>query len=66
MVERSTAAAVAACAMVASPRTSCNQISYFIDGVKNVFARRPRDTAGEDSLLLTGHSFDQPNPSTVV
>lgn len=45
----------------------CNQISYFIDAVKNVFARRRRDAAGEDSLLLMGSLLqDQPDPSTVV
>jgi len=57
IVERSTAAAAAACAMVASPRISCSQISYFIDGVRNFFARRLRDVIGEDSSLLTTHSF---------
>ncbi len=57
IVERSTAATDAACAMVASPRISCSQISYFIDGVKNFFVRRLRDVTDEDSFLLTTHSF---------
>lgn len=36
--------------MVASPRISGSQISYFIDGVKNFFVRRLRDVT-EDSEL---------------
>src|SRR5674476_890514 len=40
IVERSTRSRDAASAIVTSWRTSCNQISYFCDGVRNRFARR--------------------------
>lgn len=40
IVERSTPASAAACAIVVSPRTSCSQISYFADGDRIFFARR--------------------------
>lgn len=49
----STPAVAAASAIVTSPRTSCNQISYFWIGVKNRFARRP------------ARSFDQPSSSII-
>jgi hypothetical protein len=39
MVDRSTCCAAAASAIVISWRTSCSQISYFCDGLKNRFAR---------------------------
>jgi len=62
IVDRSTPAAVAAAATVVSPRTSCNQISYFTDGGKNFFARR----VGPVILSLIRVSLqERPDPSSV-
>ena len=53
---------VAAAATVVSPRTSCNQISYFTDGGKNLFARR----VGPVILSLIRVSLqERPDPSSV-
>ncbi|MFC5040213.1 hypothetical protein [Ornithinimicrobium kibberense] len=53
IVDRSTPALVAACPIVASPRTSCNQISYFADADRTFFGRRFLGT--EASLVLIAH-----------
>lgn len=53
IVDRSTPAVAAAWAIVASPRTNCNQISYFADGDKTFFGRRFLGT--EDSFVLITH-----------
>lgn len=53
IVDRSTPEVVAAWAMVASPRTSCSQISYFADADRTFFGRRFLGT--EDSFVLIAH-----------
>jgi hypothetical protein len=55
-VERSTSHCPAASAIVTSWRTSCNQISYFCNGVKNRLPRRPARSVPRSGTDMIGWS----------
>ena len=64
IVERSTPTRSAASVIVVSWRTSCSQISYFCDGVKNRLARRPSRSVPRSNSVMIRPSFSgqQPEP----
>src|SRR5215217_3068453 len=66
IVERSTPYRSAASAIVVSPRTSCSQISYFCNGVRNRLARRPSRSAPRSCSVMIRPSFSGQQPERML
>src|SRR4051794_40246368 len=65
-VERSTWCTAAASAIVTSCRTSCSQISYFCDGLRNRFARRPARSVPRPSASMIRSSSRSQRPHEML